>query len=420
MTLRSYADIITKSIQQRSFLSELDIKTILVGFYFFSTIIFSYWHEIQIRAFFYSSVLLICYFLFHLYKTNERIWFLNKYLMLYYLLFIFCAISFFIGPRLESDVQTITSFFKVVLILFLMSNLVKTQYTLTFILLVISLSSLLLFYLNYDLVLIAGREAKRLYGTYNDPNQLGYVLIVSIWATLSVFFTLESKWKYFLLINLAPSLYMIFLAGSRKVFLALILLPFLLFFSHGRFSFKKGGMNKFFYYGLFCLILISIIAGVAVSPHGKRFKQVGDLVEQGVNLNINRVLYAKAAYKMFIESPFVGKGFNQFRHLVNQYSDPEDKYSHSTILEILANSGIIGFILYFGSLFYLFYGIKECIRLKIPDKDLILLRFGLILILLMLILNIFAVMYFHKLYWPLLAAYTGYLRSLGIREKVEV
>lgn len=401
-----------KRIKKRFFIYELDVKTILVGFYFFSTIIFSYCHALQIRVFFYSSVLLSCYFLFHFYKTKEQIWFFNKYLILYYLLFLFCVISFLVGPKFGSDVQAITSFFKVVFVLFLVSNLVKDKQTFLFVLLVISFSSLFLFYSNYDLILLANEEGKRLYGTFNDPNQLGYVLLVVIWATVCIFFILENKWKYLILVNLLPALYMVFHTGSRKVFLALILFPFLVFFFHGHFIFKKKSINKIFYYGLFFLIIILVVCGIAVSPHSKRFKQVGDLLQHGTNLKINRVLYAKAAYSMFIESPVFGKGFNQFRHKVNQYYSPKDKYSHSTLLELLANSGIIGVILYFGSIFYLFYGIKQCLNLRIPEKDIIILRFGLILILLMLLLNIFAVMYFHKLYWPLLAAYAGYTRSL--------
>ncbi len=399
-----------------------NMKTFMVGFYFFSTIIFSYWYNLQLKPYLFSLILSFCYFSYYLMKTNEKIWFFNKYIFLYYSLFLFCIISFLIGPKFEHDVQMILTFFKVVLSIFFISNLVRTKHTFLLILFVFSFSSWVIYYLNYDFILIAREETTRLYGFINSPNRLGYLLITVIWATLCLCFIFKSKWRFLILINLAPCLYMIFLTGSRKSLLSLAFLPFLLFIFHIRFLLKEN-KGKFFVLGLYCLITIVIVFSIVVSPQGKRFKkavkQSAEILRDGKKAPINRVRYTVAAYNMFKESPFFGKGFNQFRHIGRQYHAPRGKYSHSTVLELIANSGIIGFILYFGSLFYLFFGIKQCINLEISEKEKIILRFGLILIVLMVILNIFAVMYIDKLYWPLLAAYAGYSKSLMLFKKVE-
>ncbi len=396
----------------------LDLKTISVGFYFFSVIIFSYWHDLQVRAYFYSSVLLICSFIFHFIRTKEQIWFFNKYLILYYLLFLFCIISFLVGPKFENDVQMITSFCKVILSLFLISNLVRNRYTFIFVLLVISLSSWVIFYLNYDFILIAREETTRLYGFVDDPNRLAYILVTVIWATLCLCFIIKSKWKYLILINFIPCSYMIYLTGSRKSFISLAFLPSLVFIFHHQFLIKKN-KDKLFVCGLYCVISILIVCGISFSPHSKRFKQGIEVLRDGSKSKIYRVRYTIAAYNMFKESPFLGKGFNQFRHIADKYHAP-NRYSHSTLLELSANSGIVGLSLYFGSIFYLFFGIKKCLNLKIPEEDLLILRFGLILIILFFVLSIFAIMYLDKLYWPLLAVYAGYLKFLVINKEVGI
>ena len=394
---------------------------ILVGFYFFSTIVFSYWDELQIRCYFYSSVLLVCYFIFYYFKIKEFKWDINKYLILYYSLFLFCVISFLAGPKFDNDIQLITFFSKVVLIVFIISNLVKDQRTFMFTLLMISLSSLFLFYFNYEYILIAGKEGQRLYGTFDQPNELATILIVIIWATLCIFFALKSKWRYLLLINFALSFYMVLLTGSRKGFFALILLPFLVFYFHGRIVLRKmSRFNKFFCYSLFLFTIFAVICGIAISPQHKRIKKMV------VRLNSNsttwgRPLHYRSTYRMFMESPVFGKGFNQFRHIAHKYGSPAKKtYSHSTFLELLANTGIVGLFLYLGAVFYIFYGITKSLNLNLSDRDLVVLRFGQILIILMLFCNLFAGMYAHTVFWPLLAAYVGYFRSFEIGKKIEL
>jgi O-antigen ligase len=268
--------------------------------------------------------------------------------------------------------------------------------------------------------LIAGKEGQRLFGTFDQPNQLATILIVIIWATVCIFFALKSKWRYLLLINFVLSFYMLLLTGSRKGFFVLILLPVLVFYFHGRIALRKmSRLNKFFCYSLFLFTILAVICGIAISPQHKRIKKMV------VRLNSNsitwgRPLHYRSTYRMFMESPVFGKGFNQFRHIAHKYGSPtkKKKYSHSTFLELLANTGIVGLFLYLGAVFYIFYGITKSLNLNLSDRDLVVLRFGQILIILMLFCNLFAGMYAHTVFWPLLAAYVGYFRSFGIDKKI--
>ncbi|MCK5310971.1 MAG: O-antigen ligase family protein [Desulfobacteraceae bacterium] len=291
-----------------------------------------------------------------------------------------------------------------------------------FTLFVISLSSLVFFYLDFDMILIASKEAARLHGTINDPNQLSTLLIVIIWANLCLMFTLKSKWRYLLLINLTLSFYMMLLTGSRKGFFAVILLSFLIFYFHGRISLQKKTRrsNRIFYYSLFFLLTFIVVCGVAVSPHGKRRIKHMVVTLNAEHITWGRPLHYRSTYRMFLESPILGKGFNQFRYIAYKYGSPKKGvYSHSTFLELLANTGIVALFLYLGAVFYIFYGISKSLKLNITDKDNVILRFGQILIVLMLFCNLFSGMYAHKLLWPLLAVYVGFFNSLGTGKKVE-
>lgn len=83
------------------------------------------------------------------------------------------------------------------------------------------------------------------------------------------------------------------------------------------------------------------------------------------------------------------------------------KYSHSTITETLVASGIFGFLLYFGSLFFLIrhfnklrkitLGSKHFSTVFLPDSDSTFLFF-----------NTAAVMYDSRDFWPLMGVMSSY------------
>ena len=63
------------------------------------------------------------------------------------------------------------------------------------------------------------------------------------------------------------------------------------------------------------------------------------------------------AWNQFINNPVIGVGIGQFRYYAR--AGGSDLYSHNNFLEILANTGIIGFILYYGNLFLLLFQAKK-------------------------------------------------------------
>lgn len=88
-----------------------------------------------------------------------------------------------------------------------------------------------------------------------------------------------------------------------------------------------------------------------------------------------RVGLARITYQMFKDHPVVGVGFGHFRDYADRYhSDPADKYlslssqlmEHNNFLSILAESGLVGLVLYLWLLGILFTRSLQLFR-RLPD-----------------------------------------------------
>ena len=87
--------------------------------------------------------------------------------------------------------------------------------------------------------------------------------------------------------------------------------------------------------------------------------------------NLDRLRYYRETLEGFIESPLIGNGIGNWKILSIKYDAPFMKnyivqyHAHNDFLQILAETGIVGFLLYtmfFGQI--IFYSIKEFLRRK--------------------------------------------------------
>ncbi|OGJ94873.1 MAG: hypothetical protein A2487_14105 [Candidatus Raymondbacteria bacterium RifOxyC12_full_50_8] len=397
-----------------------DLKTILVGFYFFSSAIFSYWQESETRVFFYSSALLVLFYIPHFIKKIHPVIEINQYLKTYYIFFILCGISYIYLPSSDTDTHAIISLMKITVITFIVSNFIKSRNELLFVFFIISCSSLVLYNINQEQILVSRYltsmnyrgGAARLAGTIGNANEMAMISIVSIWASLCLYCVFRSKLKYLILFNIVPSMVIIFMSGSRKGLLSVVFLFLMVYYFHIRHTIKKDIIHKVLITSFFVMLFSLTIVSIARSPFGDRLMNLVKL-NYTSDSDVERIGFAKSAVLMFAESPFCGKGFNQFRHLSHIYGSKEGSYAHSTFFELLADNGFIGVCLYFGTFLMILIGIKRTLAIDQSKEDAVVLKFGIILIILVLFYNFFAVMYGHKLFWPLLAAYAGYISRLN-------
>jgi O-antigen ligase len=190
---------------------------------------------------------------------------------------------------------------------------------------------------------------------------------------------------------------------SRKSFLgifAFILLWY--FFCH----FKRQKRNQITVFITLVLILSSVYFSVDyVLSHtylGGRFLSTFEIGSDQMRLQMY-----EDGFRMIEKNPLLGVGLNQFRLL-----SVSKKYSHSDYIEVAANTGIIGFILYFS--FYVIIWVRISRLKKMIDDPRILHILGFLkaAIITILLIGFGRPNINSKLTWIFLAGVAGYTWSM--------
>ena len=256
--------------------------------------------------------------------------------------FIFAAVVFLTGalvainPEIHSD-----TFFKIVQLIILL----------------IAVGQFYIFvgdhrYLIYSFILVglvmcfAGRfldsemmysgKIERYSSITRNSNGFAFQLLISSIAALYLWDRGKLLTKVFIITLLAIFLYYISISGSRKSLVSFAVLIFAWIY----FSFDLKTKFKYFVaIGLVGAIagsyLYNLLADTAVMV---RFSQ---LEEDTGGTDIRKTLYNEA-YEVFQRNPVIGVGLNNFQEY--SYSG---LYAHSNYMELLADTGIIGFVLFY-------------------------------------------------------------------------
>lgn len=182
-------------------------------------------------------------------------------------------------------------------------------------------------------------------GIRNNPNTLGIMMVVGSGFLLYKLKTHNILKTIIIFALVFLFSYVIILTGSRKAFLAFLLIFALWLGILILVELQKLNFKKQFVYFLIALASI-LIFNFAFYPFIKDSVLWGRLLTLLKTGDDIRFDMYKEAITYFKCSPLIGIGYNQFR-VLSKYQT----YSHSTYGEVLANTGIIGFIIYFSVYF---------------------------------------------------------------------
>lgn len=180
-------------------------------------------------------------------------------------------------------------------------------------------------------------------GGTGDPNNFATQLLAFIFSAFYLY--TRNKSKMFLIISLLLFTYGIFSAGSKSSFL---IFAFILFFI---FLFKM----KHLITPKSAIILLILLIGVAPKIDFTKIEAIGNMLDRakGTGSAEYRFISWKAGQHMVENNPILGVGMSQFEENNHQYA--EVKISavapHNTYVKLIAESGMIVFILF---LFFLY------------------------------------------------------------------
>jgi O-antigen ligase len=149
--------------------------------------------------------------------------------------------------------------------------------------------------------------------------------------------------KYILLLLSLPVLVTFYLTNARNavlgLFTGLLLIGIL--------------KNRKFLLGLLTLTSLFLI----FAPEGikDRALSIGDFKHPS---NVTRFMIWETGIKIIKDSPFIGYGEVDFKEIYSRYRDPkrhgEGSHMHNSALQIMVNSGLLGFLAWFLLMLYIF------------------------------------------------------------------
>lgn len=190
--------------------------------------------------------------------------------------------------------------------------------------------------------IVLDRGVPRLIGTFSDPNIFAFGNLLFFYYYLTHLKSTSSK------IGLLLSATALLLTFSRGAYIAVLIGGLLLFITS-----KAKTKLKMLLFGP--PILYLLIIGVSKLFNMNIAEIVGDRFSGSVDDNgSGRLEIWENGMQLFADNQYFGIGIYNYRAYSNAIFN-NDHYMHNTFLEVLTESGIIGFSLYITIFFWIFY-----------------------------------------------------------------
>lgn len=281
----------------------------------------------------------------------------NGFLKAYGAFVLFCFASYFWALDQDSAYATNMTIIKVWINNILLYTIIKRYKVLDWMMAGIIVGAIV----NY--MILAGiylpeyeiQYGLRFNGTFPNSNTLAIAMIHSIFISAIFFQKTKKRWIQFLLgTNMALSVYVAFLTGSRKgVVISVLALSFFIATQISKprkiiiTAFLLGALAYVFYDSLFSEGQIERLE-YAVDRTDRMVQVFGGDLDAEDSAN-RRVEYMALGLDLFFEHPLTGIGINSFRYYTTTYS-------HNNHTELLADVGLIGFLLYYLGYFLIILG----------------------------------------------------------------
>lgn len=188
-----------------------------------------------------------------------------------------------------------------------------------------------------------------------NTNTFGYILLFGAIIAFYKGYVKGKRWWYLpMIIMLAGCV----LSSSRKAALMSVFgILFIMFFSFNR-------RNHFLHLAIAAVVVVSAYLIVMTNESlyevlGNRLESLFSFMNDGTGGDgslYKRDFYILYAHELFARSPILGQGFANFADLLYHEVGGGYIYAHNNYWEILADLGVVGFVIYYW--FYAYIGLK--------------------------------------------------------------
>ena len=335
-------------------------------------------------------ILIDIIFLYELIKYKKLNYLHNKFFYLLLILWFFLIINLIFSIDVQNSLSRSLGFFRFIILVFALKyfildenikykNFILSIWTIAFF--IISIDLLFEFTFGYNILGFKSYMPGRLSGFFNQELKIGYLysflaIIVSSFIYLNFCkdniislknYKIKKNYIYLFLLII---LFIALIIGERANFIKMLFMLFCFIFLFE----KKFYKIKFLIISIFFFIVLSTFLSLKQENQYKyRFwgmflkPFISNPIEYLKNSNYGDHYYA--AYKIFLNNKAFGVGLKNYRKEVNsgEYGYNTSTHPHEKHLEILSETGIIG---YSSFLFIFIYLITKSIKNFIKIKNL--------------------------------------------------
>ena len=319
-------------------------------------------------------VIIISLFVINEIITRKKYFLFKNKIILLFLLFVFIlCISSFLSDNPIASLRSSFLYIRFGLFIlgaiYILENVDKNFYKNFFFIIFITIICLLFFatieFFYIDLPFIDHQrvDSKRVSSFFGDEKIMGSYLLKILPLTLYLMFKINIRIEYIFLLFLI-FIYGILISGERTSLILSLILGFLLFFIN--YNWKK----KFIFLGIFTTLLILILMNSQVLSQRLIFETYADIMADNHlynNFNIfstGHTYYFISSINMFLSNNIIGIGPNLFREVCayqEYYLGNEimscSTHPHNFYFQLLAETGLLGFLFLFSFFLYLSFKI---------------------------------------------------------------
>lgn len=195
---------------------------------------------------------------------------------------------------------------------------------------------------------------KRFGGYVGHPSPLTTRLVAPLFAFAMLGYAIKSRAIYiaFLVLVLFSAFFAVYATGSKKSLLLIIpILPLLLKEIAMKLRGKRGVSNKsilILLFFVFAVLAVKLLSGLSMFVDDLEvLNRFDEFILGGDESTDERHLLLLLAPSLIEDAPFFGYGLDQFAVVTGR-----GMYSHNNMVELLVNTGVVGFLVYYFSVAY--------------------------------------------------------------------
>tara|TARA_B100001063_G_scaffold141402_1_gene132143 strand:- start:38368 stop:40674 length:2307 start_codon:yes stop_codon:yes gene_type:complete len=306
----------------------------------------------------------------------------------FFLFFIWSSITLINSINLSESISTLGEVFTymvsfIFLIYFIskISNIKSVFFYIIMSLLIVEVISVLYPYLSEIINIGSPNQRGQMYRGYTgNINVLAYILLIKL--PFLVYFQITKQGNYrinfFLILLIVFIISAIFATRSAIISLFIISILMSLFVMYIRQKKKKVSLISSLKI-LYKVLILPVLLGLIINNIESRIFNTTSFQSRLSTLNniaedtslSQRLRYYGHALKSFTEKPILGKGIGSWEYESIKYEKQEMQnyvvpyHAHNDFLELLAETGLLGVVFYFGIIFLVCFNLLK----KILDKE---------------------------------------------------